>query len=108
MLTAAGYEVLVAPSGDQAWKALCNDFEVEVVLSDVVMPGTLQGTDLARKIQKSMPGLPVILMSGYPLNVTEDLSPLDVGQVLKKPISRLDLIDAIERAMSSRVPESYL
>ena len=99
MLTASGYTVRSASSGDQAWRSLSQDSNVDLVLSDVVMPGKLQGTDLAEKIQIANPKLPVILMSGHTFTPSHSLNIQKVRQLLNKPIRKTDLIDAIETAL---------
>lgn len=99
MLTASGYRVRSATSGDQAWNSLRQDSSVDLVLSDVVMPGKLQGTDLARKIQTANPELPVILMSGHTFTPGHSLNLQKVSHLLNKPIRKADLIHAIETAL---------
>jgi CheY-like chemotaxis protein len=61
VLEQAGYSVLAASSGQQAL-ALLAGHPIDLVLSDHLMPG-LTGTELARQIKASNPGLPVILIS---------------------------------------------
>jgi len=108
MLTGAGYKVRTASSGDQAWKLLSQNTNVDVVLSDVVMPGKLQGADLARNIQRAKLQLPVILMSGYTFSSGQEQNMEAVSQLLYKPIRKNDLIDAIEEALSmSRLKMEY-
>ena len=108
MLTGAGYKVRTASSGDQAWKFLSQNTNVDVVLSDVVMPGKIQGTDLARNIQRAKLHLPVILMSGYTFSSGQEQNMEVVSQLLYKPIRKNDLIDAIEEALSmSRLKMEY-
>ncbi len=99
MLSGAGYQVLTASSGDQAWKLLSQDSNVDLVLSDVVMPGKLQGADLARNIQRANLYVPVILMSGYTFSSGEEKKMEVVSQLLHKPIRKNELIDAIEKAL---------
>jgi CheY-like chemotaxis protein len=62
VLQKAGFEVLTAKSAVHALDVLAAQ-NVDVVLSDVLMPNTL-GTELARLIKQSQPNLPVILVSG--------------------------------------------
>jgi len=107
MLTASGYKVRSATSGDQAWKSLLQDSNVDLVLSDVVMPGKLQGTDLAQKIQIFNPDLPVILMSGHAFTQTNSPDLHRVSQLLNKPIRKSDLIYAIETALNRVQLEGY-
>ena len=99
MLDESGYEVRTAGSGDEAWSSLRQDATVDLVLSDEVMPGKLQGTGLARNIQDAGLNLPVILMSGYTYPHTYDQNLHVVRQFLDKPIRKNELIETIEEAL---------
>jgi CheY-like chemotaxis protein len=65
MLTELGYEVLRVASADAALGALADGRKIDVVFSDVMMPGTMNGIELARKLKQERPDLPVLLSSGY-------------------------------------------
>jgi signal transduction histidine kinase len=86
-LEESGFEVLVAASGDRALAMIEAGLEVDVVFSDIVMPGKLSGIDLAGILRERRPGLPVVLATGY----TDQRATLPGVQVLAKPyeISRL-------------------
>ena len=101
ILTTSGYRVHTAANGDQAWEALQKNPDVDLVLCDVVMPGKLQGTDLARKIKDVNPHLPVVLMSGHPFKHKHELDFTAASQLLGKPIRQTDLIEAIEQALAN-------
>jgi len=76
MLEFNGYRVLSAADGDEAQR-ICDDTErIDLLLTDVVMPG-INGRALAERICARRPGLPVIFMSGY----TED-------EILRQGVSR--------------------
>ena len=77
-----GYQVHVAQSGEEAmrlWPAV--GAEVALVLTDMVMPGTISGWDLALTLQGLKPGLPVILSTGYTDRIDTRLG-LPPGMVL--------------------------
>gem|GEM_PF-42471 len=65
MLRQLGYEVLRVASAAAALGALANGRAVDIVFSDVMMPGTMNGISLAQEIHKRRPGLPVLLATGY-------------------------------------------
>jgi signal transduction histidine kinase len=65
LLRGLGYSVSVATSAQQALDALANGDAVDLVFSDVVMPGGMNGLDLARTLRERYPGLPVLLTTGY-------------------------------------------
>jgi len=60
-----GYEVLTAENGDDAMKILKQNPDVDVLFTDVVMPGT-NGIQLGYEARKLLPEIRVILVSGYP------------------------------------------
>lgn len=74
-LRSLGYRVLEAGSGDEAmqvWSARTHP--VHLLLTDMVMPGSLSGFELARTLRAESPGLRVILMSGYSVEMNAALS----------------------------------
>ncbi|MCK0509885.1 PAS domain-containing protein [Aromatoleum buckelii] len=98
-LAALGCSVLEAENGQEAADIVENVAAISLVLSDVVMPGGLDGCGLTRFIRRFRPGLPVILMSGYVDRA--DAITRDLGvPLLAKPFSKERLsamLDAICR-----------
>lgn len=88
-LEALGYRVTRVDGPRAALGRLAEGCDVQIVFSDVVMPGGMNGVTLARKIRARHPGLPVLLTSGY-----SDAA-LDPGadgfEVLRKPYRRAEL-----------------
>ncbi|MEN8168843.1 MAG: bacteriohemerythrin, partial [Pseudomonadota bacterium] len=64
-LEALGYRVLTADDGQQALKQLAEDPTIDFLFSDVVMPGGINGYELAEQATASRPDLKVLLTSGY-------------------------------------------
>jgi PAS domain S-box-containing protein len=92
MLKAAGYAVTHVKSAVSALDALADDRGVDVVFSDVMMPGGMNGVELAREIRKRLPHLPVVLTTGY---VEAARTAMAEGlEVLVKPY-QLDTLSAI-------------
>ena len=60
-----GYETVYRESADAALKLLANGTKFDLVFSDIVMPGTIDGVGLASEIRSQYPNLPVILTTGY-------------------------------------------
>ncbi len=60
-----GYRAVEAKDGHTALALIEQDPTIELVLSDVVMPGGMSGLELGRKLRKERPGLPVVLVTGY-------------------------------------------
>ena len=92
-----GHTVVAAKDGDSALRVFEGDQDFDLLMTDIVMPGRLQGTALARAVRSLRPGFPVIVMTGYtdvPLDEATGLNPEDIR--LSKPVARADLIRAIE------------
>jgi CheY-like chemotaxis protein len=99
-LLKSGYRVLSAMSGDAAMKIFNDEPVIDLLLTDIVMPGELQGTTLARATRDLRPDLPVIFMSGYAREATvhgNGLRPEDIR--LMKPVRREELLSAISKAL---------
>jgi signal transduction histidine kinase len=74
--------------------------EIDVVLSDIVMPGSLDGIALATRLKSTHPGLPVLLMTGYAGRLEQAIR--NDLEVLPKPCSYETLVDALGRAAARR------
>ncbi|MCC1495065.1 ATP-binding protein [Cognatishimia sp. F0-27] len=102
-LKKAGYEIASARSGDEALRTWDDDPNFDLLVTDIVMPGDLQGTHLARTLRSRYPQLPVVFMSGYSSEATvhgNGLRPQDIR--LMKPVRRADLLAAIRKALEAR------
>jgi CheY-like chemotaxis protein len=64
-LREAGFRVLAAPDGQEALALLQGGARVQVLFSDIVMPGGLNGIELARAARRLRPDLRVLLATGY-------------------------------------------
>lgn len=98
-LEGAGYGVLETASADAAW-ALVSDggAAFDVVVTDVVMPGRLQGPELVHRIRDVRPDVPVIFMSGYPHEANVHGNGIRENDIsLMKPVSRASLLSALQR-----------
>ena len=98
-LSALGYAVLEAESGHEAADMVENIPAIGLVLSDIVMPGGMDGRALARFVRRFRPALPVVLMSGY-AHRSRPPQELPAFQVLDKPFSPQALADALRRALA--------
>lgn len=100
-LEGAGYTVLEAASGDAAMAMLddgCGGFDL--VLTDVVMPGRLQGPELVHRIRDRRPDVPVIFMSGYPHEANVHGNGIRASDIsLMKPFSRSDLLACLTQSL---------
>ncbi len=94
-LVAAGHEVRAVEDAEAALAAVDDGFLPEVLVSDVTMPGELDGLALAEALRARIPGLPVVLVSGYAAaTVGEGLAGKGV-RFLEKPFRMADLAAAV-------------
>jgi PAS domain S-box-containing protein len=93
-----GYEVFTAPDGPAALAVLRRDADIDILFSDIVMPGGMNGVELARNAIRLRPQLRVLLVSGYPMPRLSDAQLRDTGgefAFLSKPYRSTDLAEAL-------------
>ena len=101
-LTSLGYRVLAASSGADALEMLRQDDQVDLLFTDVVMPGALAGRALAAKAMEMRPGLKVLFASGYFEGALVGKGELDTNvQFLPKPYRKQELAQKIEEVLSA-------
>jgi CheY-like chemotaxis protein len=90
-----GYPVIEAENADQALDMVQQIPDIVIVVSDILMPGQLNGRQLAERIRQTHPRMRIVLMSGY---TDEDEKPANAClPVLAKPFVRQDLARALGR-----------
>jgi PAS domain S-box-containing protein len=90
-----GYETLYRESAEAALDLLEEGTTIDLVFSDIVMPGTIDGIGLAREIHSRYPNLPVVLTTGYS-DATKAVPPN--LKILRKPFDADTLRDVIDCA----------
>jgi len=101
MLRELGYSVTRAASSEAALGALADGRIVDLVFSDIMMPGPMNGFELAQEIRRRRPHQKILLTSGYP----DAASRSDEGAgfvILLKPYEIQDLKLSLERALEKR------
>ena len=97
LLTSFGFQVARADSAVQALARIECGEVFDLVLSDVVMPGEMDGLALARRLRERHPGLPIVLVSGYSAALAEAFD----FTVLTKPCDPDHLLAALTQAMNA-------
>ena len=100
LLENLGYSVLEAENGSDALKLIDSGKRVDLVFTDVIMPGEMNGMDLVREIKAKHTKIPVLLTSGYTAQrIAVDELAHDL-QLLRKPYTQVDLSLAVQTVMN--------
>jgi PAS domain S-box-containing protein len=95
-----GYDTVYRDSAEAALKLLADNPKFDLVFSDIVMPGTIDGVGLASEIRSRYPKLPVVLTTGY--SDAAQAAPPD-WRILRKPFDTDALRDFIQDAVEPRM-----
>ena len=100
MLLDLGYEVLQAGSGREAMACVYGKDGIDLMLTDIVLPGGMNGRELAHAAGRRRRGLPTLFMSGYTENAVIHHGRLDEGvSLLQKPFRRRDLAHKVREVI---------
>ncbi|UPG93631.1 response regulator [Luteibacter aegosomatissinici] len=99
VLETAGYPVLTAMNADEALAVLALHPEVGLVLTDVNMPGRMDGIDLVHAVRRSGTSVRCVVVSGDALHAAERLD--GAAPFLAKPYDRRSLLQAVGAALGT-------
>jgi CheY-like chemotaxis protein len=91
MLDALGFEATVVHSAKEALDRLTNEERPRLIFSDIVMPGGISGLELARKVRRRFPELPILLTTGY----SDHVGGTHGFEILQKPYELASLAEAL-------------
>ncbi len=98
-----GHRVRTAADADEALAMLSGGRKPQLVISDIVMPGSMQGHELASAIRARWPGIALMLMSGFESASRRQAMPETLGlPFLQKPVDRVTLNAAVEKVLAPR------
>ncbi len=100
VLRELGYHVLEAANGDAALGVLDASPGIDLVFTDVVMPGALSGADLAKAALERRPELRVLFTSGYTTRLVEKEWPGRTLELLRKPYRSIDLAARVRAVLN--------
>ena len=102
-----GHEVLTANSADSAIEVFENAMHVDLLISDIAIPGSMQGPQLAQYFKKFQPDLPVIFISGYSFGLeAKEAGLLESDVLLTKPVRQGEFIAAVSQMLASSLTEN--
>jgi two-component system cell cycle sensor histidine kinase/response regulator CckA len=100
-LTRHGYTVITADNGEEALEVIARGEQIDLLLSDVVMPG-MDGPTVVREARKSRPELKILFMSGYAEEQLRNSIDVDNVNFLPKPFSVQELAEAAKRTLAAK------
>ncbi|MEO1356187.1 MAG: PAS domain S-box protein, partial [Pseudomonadota bacterium] len=109
LLSGLGYAVLKANNAEQALAVVESGVHIDLLFTDVVMPGALRSTEMVQRAVQTLPALKVLYTSGYTQNAIVHGGRLDPGvELLSKPYSRQQLAENnSHREAETRVGERW-
>jgi PAS domain S-box-containing protein len=105
MLRELGYRVTRAASAQGALGALADGREIDLVLSDIMMPGSMNGMELAREVRRRRPGARILLTTGYAGAAVQEAEAAGID-ILCKPYAIEALDAAVRVALGAVASES--
>jgi len=100
VLRDAGFRVLEAQDADEAFECLKHRDDIKVVLTDVAMPGSLNGFEFARLVAQGWPEVGVLVVSGKAPPKEGDLPP--GAMFVQKPVSAGALVNKVRSIIAGR------
>jgi PAS domain S-box-containing protein len=104
-LNEMGYDTLMATDADSALRLLGEPAHIDLIVTDIIMPGGINGVELAERVRRTRPSIKIIFTSGFPAEALAQKSlALDGGILLNKPYRLTELGDAVSSAMNLTNP----
>ncbi len=101
-----GYRVVECVTGAEAKDALKNGLKVDLVFTDIMMPGGITGIDLGKWIAENRPSLPVVLTTGFAEEIAGTTTTDKVSwTILRKPYAQKDLANVIRQVLDKHAAE---
>lgn len=96
MLRSSGYEVLSAEDGESAMSIASSELKIDLVISDIMLPGSMSGWDVCRELSSERNDIKCLLMTGYSVE-EQDGSEVTI---LHKPFRKDELLSRVRRILS--------
>lgn len=96
VLDEAGYAVITATSADEALAQLQAGLKIDLLFTDIVLPGDLDGVALAEALGEILPNVPVLLTTGWADRAGEQAGAREPWPLIGKPYRPADLLRRVE------------
>ncbi|WP_366555044.1 ATP-binding protein [Aquibaculum sediminis] len=104
MLQRLGFDPVIASNGREALALYQEASEVDLLLTDLVMPGKMSGLQLAQALRRLQPALPVVITTGHDLSRSLNSAPMHDINLLRKPYTLEALSTTLLSALSPTAP----
>jgi len=102
VLDEAGYAVVTATSADAALETLRAGLRIDLLFTDIVLPGTLDGVALASAVGEILPDVPILLTTGWADRAIEQGGGREPWPLIGKPYRPADLLRRVEALLEGR------
>jgi CheY-like chemotaxis protein len=96
-----GYDVVEASDSDAALRTLQGSERIDLLLTDIVMPGQCDGFGLSKHARRLRPGLKVLHVTGYQDRIDGNRPLVRSGTLMQKPVGRAELLDRVGELLGS-------
>ena len=104
-LQSLGYRILTAESGEKALEMMDRYGEIDLLFTDIIMPGGMNGLQLMERVQERQPGVPVLLATGYVDQVLHRGEAASSLNIMAKPFKLDELVERIRTALEKHEPK---
>jgi CheY-like chemotaxis protein len=101
ILSDLGYAVVTAASADEAMEMIESGLGFDLLFTDIVMPGALNGVQLAQAVRRRDPAIGILLTTGWSDKVLDEAGGRDAFDLIGKPYRRLDLARKLRGALGA-------
>ena len=103
LLERVGYELIQSVNGPEALDLLKrSEFKIDIVVTDMVMPGGLTGMEVGKEIRKMSPEMPIVYCSGYSSELMSVASLATIERFLSKPFEATQLLHVVRELLTAR------
>ena len=103
-LRTLGYRILAAKSGEEALKLLDQYGDIDMLFTDIIMPGGMNGLQLVERVRARQPDVPVLLATGYMDELPREVGSAAAMMTLTKPYRVGQLVTQVRAALLENVP----
>jgi PAS domain S-box-containing protein len=100
-ISSLGFACITAPTADAAWDIVTSRDDITLVFADLVVPGTLSGYDLAKRLSAERPDIRILLTSGFSEGLLRGGRLGPEYRILRKPYRQADLATALQAVLAT-------